>query len=207
MRFMMLMIPKGYETAAPGTTPDPKARGGDDEVQRGAAEGRRAAGARRPASAIGSRAGHVCRRDAERDRRSVRRGQGSRRRLLDDPGAVARRSDPVGHALPGRRRTKRSKCARSSRCPSFRPRSRRRWEISSCEVRLPRLRRRAVDAHGARRGVHGQRAGAEVERPLPRRRGAAAGDGRGDRPRPSWRDDRHRRSRSPRRRSSSPAST
>ena len=25
MRFMMLMIPKGYETAAPGTTPDPKA--------------------------------------------------------------------------------------------------------------------------------------------------------------------------------------
>jgi len=25
MRFMMLMIPKGYEQAAPGTTPDPKA--------------------------------------------------------------------------------------------------------------------------------------------------------------------------------------
>jgi hypothetical protein len=25
MRFMMLMIPKGYENAAPGTTPDPKA--------------------------------------------------------------------------------------------------------------------------------------------------------------------------------------
>ncbi len=25
MRFMMLMIPKGYEHAAPGTTPDPKA--------------------------------------------------------------------------------------------------------------------------------------------------------------------------------------
>ena len=24
MRFMMLMIPKGYENAAPGTTPDPK---------------------------------------------------------------------------------------------------------------------------------------------------------------------------------------
>jgi hypothetical protein len=24
MRFMMLMIPKGYETAAPGTTPDPE---------------------------------------------------------------------------------------------------------------------------------------------------------------------------------------
>jgi hypothetical protein len=25
MRFMMLMIPKGYETAAPGTVPDAKA--------------------------------------------------------------------------------------------------------------------------------------------------------------------------------------
>ena len=25
MRFMLLMIPKGYETAAPGTTPDPEA--------------------------------------------------------------------------------------------------------------------------------------------------------------------------------------
>jgi hypothetical protein len=25
MRFMMLMIPRGYENAAPGTTPDPKA--------------------------------------------------------------------------------------------------------------------------------------------------------------------------------------
>jgi hypothetical protein len=25
MRFMMLMIPKGYESAAPGTLPDPKA--------------------------------------------------------------------------------------------------------------------------------------------------------------------------------------
>jgi hypothetical protein len=25
MRFMMLMIPKGYDTAAPGTLPDPKA--------------------------------------------------------------------------------------------------------------------------------------------------------------------------------------
>ena len=25
MRFMMLMIPKGYETAAPGTLPDAKA--------------------------------------------------------------------------------------------------------------------------------------------------------------------------------------
>ena len=35
------------------------------------------------------------------DRRPVRRGQGSARRLLDDPGEVAGRGDRVGLALPG----------------------------------------------------------------------------------------------------------
>ena len=33
MRFMMLVIPKGYETAAPGTMPDPQAIERDDEIQ------------------------------------------------------------------------------------------------------------------------------------------------------------------------------
>ena len=46
MRFMLLVIPKGYETAAPGTMP-PRRRGADDELQRGADEGRGAARARR----------------------------------------------------------------------------------------------------------------------------------------------------------------
>ena len=33
MRFMMLMIPKGYETAAPGTVPSGGSGHGDDEIQ------------------------------------------------------------------------------------------------------------------------------------------------------------------------------
>ena len=32
MRFMMLMIPKGYEKAAPGAMPDSQGRKGDDEI-------------------------------------------------------------------------------------------------------------------------------------------------------------------------------
>jgi hypothetical protein len=32
MRFMMLMIPKGYESAKPGTIAEPRGRGGHDEV-------------------------------------------------------------------------------------------------------------------------------------------------------------------------------
>ncbi len=34
MRFMMLMIPKGYESAAPGTMPDAKAAEGFTEMQK-----------------------------------------------------------------------------------------------------------------------------------------------------------------------------
>ena len=34
MRFMMLMIPKGYENAEPGAVPSCGSGGGDDEVQR-----------------------------------------------------------------------------------------------------------------------------------------------------------------------------
>ena len=59
MRFMMLMIPKGYESAEPGADAGRRGRGRDDEVQRGPAERRRAAGARRPAPALDGRAGLV----------------------------------------------------------------------------------------------------------------------------------------------------
>ena len=44
MRFMMLMIPKGYESAEAGRDAGRRERRRDDEVQRVAAEGRRAAG-------------------------------------------------------------------------------------------------------------------------------------------------------------------
>ena len=49
MRFMMLVIPKGYETAAPDAVPDAKARRADDEIQRRSGESRRPARARRAA--------------------------------------------------------------------------------------------------------------------------------------------------------------
>ena len=59
MRFMMLMIPKGYEKAEPGKMPDAEGCRRDDEVQRVVAEGRRAAGAGWPASAFDRRASFV----------------------------------------------------------------------------------------------------------------------------------------------------
>ena len=56
MRFMMLMIPKGYETGRARRHADRESRRRHDEVQRGIAEGGRAARARRPASAVSGRA-------------------------------------------------------------------------------------------------------------------------------------------------------
>ena len=56
MRFMMLMIPKGYEKAAAGRHAGRQGRCGDDEVQRVPAEGGGPAGARWPASALDGRA-------------------------------------------------------------------------------------------------------------------------------------------------------
>ena len=75
MRFMMLMIPEGLRDrpAKPGTMPDAEARRRDDEVQRGAPEGRRAARARRAAPAVDGRARVVRRRQAEGHRRPVSR--------------------------------------------------------------------------------------------------------------------------------------
>src|ERR1700737_1138175 len=49
----------------------------------------------------GGRGGLVRRRQARRDRRSLHRGQGSARRLLDDRCQVAGGGDRVGQALPG----------------------------------------------------------------------------------------------------------
>lgn len=58
MRFMMRMIPKGYEQAQPGAMPDPKA-----------------------VAALYGRARKLLRREAEGDRRDVRRDQGGDWRL------------------------------------------------------------------------------------------------------------------------------
>ena len=56
MRFMMLMIPKGYEKARRGRHARPRGRCRHDEVQRVPAEGRRAARARWPSPALHGRA-------------------------------------------------------------------------------------------------------------------------------------------------------
>jgi hypothetical protein len=48
MRFMMLMLPKGYEKAAPGAMPDAKAVAAMMKYNESPAEGRRAARARWP---------------------------------------------------------------------------------------------------------------------------------------------------------------
>ena len=65
MRFMMLMIPKGYESAKPGTVPDAKAVAAMMKYNESPAEGRRAARARRPAPAVDGRPRHVPRRQAK----------------------------------------------------------------------------------------------------------------------------------------------
>ena len=99
MRFMMLMIPKGYEQAKPGTMPDAKAVAAmmkyNEELQK--------AGvllvARRLASAFCRRAGFVCRRHAESHRRTLRGSERGGRRVLDDPGELEAGSDRLGEAV------------------------------------------------------------------------------------------------------------
>ena len=103
MRFMMLMIPLGYETAPPDVQLDPervKAMMKYNEALQGR---RRADRARRPASAVDGRAGLVCHRQARRHRRPLHRSQGSARRLLDDQREVARGGDRLGEKMPGLR--------------------------------------------------------------------------------------------------------
>src|ERR1700757_695057 len=101
MRFMMLMIPKGYEQAAPGTMPDAKAV----EAMMKYNEALQKAGilldlnGLHPPS-MGARV--LLRGQADGDRWPVHGDQGSHWRLLADPGEVQGRSAAVGHALPRR---------------------------------------------------------------------------------------------------------
>ena len=103
MRFMMLMIPKGYETAAPGTMPDADGVAAmmkyNESLQKAGVL--LALDGLHPPS-MGARV-TLRGRQAEGHRRPVRRSEGSAGRLLDDPGEVERRGDRVGVALPGLR--------------------------------------------------------------------------------------------------------
>ena len=107
MRFMMFMYPEIEEK---DWEPDAGGGGGDGPLQRGAAQGRaccsRSTGCGRPATAASSAstAGQ-----GDDHRRALRGGEGGRRRLLADPGALQGGGAGVGRPLPGRR-TAGSRC-------------------------------------------------------------------------------------------------
>ena len=124
MRFMMLMIPKGYEKAAPGTMPDAKAVAAmmkyNESLQKAGVL--LALDGLHPPS-MGARVTF----------------SGGKPKVTDGPFAEAkevlggywmiqvdrRRRRSSGPALPRRRRTKSSKCARCRSSRSSRPTSRR----------------------------------------------------------------------------------
>ena len=101
MRFMMLMLPKGYEKAAPGTMPDAKAVAAMMKYN----ESLQKAGVLLALDGLHppSMGAHVSfhRREAQGDQRALYRGEGGRRRLLDDSGKVEGRGGRMGIALPG----------------------------------------------------------------------------------------------------------
>ncbi len=103
MRFMMLMIPLGYESAPAKLELDPErvaAMMRYNQALKDAGVLITLEGLHPPA------AGARVKFDtgvARRDRRSVHRGQGGDRRLLDDRGRLARRGDRVGQQVPGQR--------------------------------------------------------------------------------------------------------
>jgi len=99
MRFMMLMIPKGYEKAAPGTNAGRQAVAAmmkyNESLQKAGVLPR----TRWTPAALDGRARHVLRREP-----TVTMGLSpkprSTRRLLDDSGEIEGRSDRVGQAVP-----------------------------------------------------------------------------------------------------------
>ena len=101
MRFMMLMIPLGYETAAPDVQLDPervKAMMKYNEALKDAGVLITLDGLHPPS--MGARVSFADR-QASGDRRSLHRGQGSARRLLDDRREFARGGDRLGQQVPG----------------------------------------------------------------------------------------------------------
>jgi len=100
MRFMMLMMPKGYGAAAPGAMPDAKAVAAMMKYN----ESLKKAGVLlaldglHPPS-MGARVSFAGG-EAQGERRTFHRGERGDRRLLDDPGEVEGRGDRMGVALP-----------------------------------------------------------------------------------------------------------
>jgi YCII-related domain len=100
MRFMMLMLPKGYEKAAPGAMPDAKAVAAmmkyNESLQKAgvllALDGLHPPSMGARVSFSGGK--------PKVTKRALHRGDGDSRRLLDDSGEVERRGG-MGVALPG----------------------------------------------------------------------------------------------------------
>ena len=97
MRFMVLV--KADKNSEAGVLPDKKlltemGKYNEELAKAGAARGRRA-----PAELEG-RARAVLRKDADRDRRTLRRDKGADRGILDVSGEVKRRGNRMGQALP-----------------------------------------------------------------------------------------------------------
>src|SRR5438309_11768747 len=91
MRFMMLMIPKGYESATPGTVPDAKAVKAMMKYNE----------ALQKAGVLITLDGLHPPSMGRRCRRPLHRVQGGTRRLLDDRRHVARGGDRLGQEVPG----------------------------------------------------------------------------------------------------------
>src|SRR5260370_41818850 len=96
MRFMMLVIPNGYETAEKGALPDAelvaKMTSYNDTLKNAGA----LVALRRAASPVGELSRFVLGRKAIRDRWAVRAGEGGNWRLLDDPSQVEGRGSRMG---------------------------------------------------------------------------------------------------------------
>ncbi len=120
-----MVIVKANRESEAGVMPSEQLLTEMGKLQRGAGEGRHHAGGRGPASQLEGRAGEVLRPSAHGDRRTVRRDQGTDRRLLAVAGEVDGGGDRMAQARAVRRRHRDRDCARYSRrtisAPSSRP--------------------------------------------------------------------------------------
>lgn len=99
MRFMLLMIPKGYERAAPGAMPDARAVAAMMKYNESLQKVGVLLGLDGLHPPVNGCARLIRRGQAKSDRRALNRGEGGARRLLDDSGEFEARSDRMGVAL------------------------------------------------------------------------------------------------------------
>ena len=133
MRFMMMVIPKGYELAAPDAVPSAEAVAKMMEYNKSLQKAGVLLGLDGLLSAVNRRAGFLHRRQSHGYRWAVRRGERGYRRLLDHSGALAGRSHRMGQAgTDVQQRDHRSAAdSRNGRFPRRRAESSRRLRAAS----------------------------------------------------------------------------